>query len=163
LKDDGDWTRWRIELTAYGEYVELSFEDIHLRSDADAARWASELRLALSHYEHRVDVLLDLRGLHVGAKCASCCAHLLGELLEQHAAALAFFGADAWTLAALEPGLGAGALEAEGGRSRTPALERLMSHRQRRLAGRFPVAPHLAGAGDGVQAPGWTESGGIAL
>ncbi len=158
MHDDGDWARWRIELSAYGEYVELSFEDVHLRSETDATRWASELRLALSHYTHRVDVLLDLRGLHVTARCGDCCARLLGELLEQHAAGLSYFGADDRTRSILESGLlrrgDVGSM-----RSRSRALEHLMTQRRRRLSGRFAVGLP-AGA---VQSAVVEESGAVTL
>ena len=137
--NDEHWTRWRIELTAYGEYVELSFEDVELHTDADVARWASELRLALGHYDRRVDVLLDLRGLLVDARCAPCCAERLGQLLGRYAAGIAYFGADERTVAALEAGLGARAVHTGRLRSRAPALQQLMLNRQRRLGSAFPV------------------------
>ena len=31
-RDSDGWRRWRFELAAYGKYVELSFEDVVIRS-----------------------------------------------------------------------------------------------------------------------------------
>lgn len=156
MGNDRDWTGWRFELTSRREYIELSFEGIYLHRSTDVALWAAELRLALSHYTHPTDMLLDLRGLHVSARCGDQCSAELGEMLDRHAASLAYYGASATTLDALEPCLRGRTEQSDSIRSRSPALAQLMQNRRRRL-GLMPMAhlprDFLAGGN------GWDESG----
>ncbi|MEM7152764.1 MAG: hypothetical protein AAF799_07970 [Myxococcota bacterium] len=128
-----DWRLWRFELTAHGQYVELSFEYVALRNEIDVERWARELEMALEHYSRPVDMLLDLRGVRVAATCGSRCGVRLKRILRRHAAAVSHFGGDVGTLAALEPTLMARD-GGPGGRGREEALEWLMELRQRRLS-----------------------------
>lgn len=156
LGTDRKWTGWRLEVTSYGEYVELSFADVFLRRHSDIAPWAEELTLALSHLDHPVDMLLGLRGLNIGVHCGEVCTHLLSELFDRHAASLAYYGATPSTLDALGDYLRSRTDQSERIRSRSPALAQLMQNRRRRL-GLMPMS-HLSRdflAGDN----GWDESG----
>lgn len=119
-------------------------------------RWAAELRLALAHYTMPMDMLLDLRGLDVSARCGDSCCRELGELFDRHAASVAYYGASPATLDALEPCLRGRTQQSDSIRSRSPALAQLMQNRRRRL-GLLPMAhlsrDFLAGGN------GWDESG----
>lgn len=155
MGNDREWTGWRFELTSRHDYIELSFEGVYLRQDSDVTLWAAELRLALSHYPPN-DMLLDLRGLHVSARCGERCSRELSDILDRHAASVAYYGASAGTLDALEPCLREHTDQSGSIRSRSPALAQLMQNRRRRL-GLLPMAhlsrDFLAGGN------GWDESG----
>lgn len=155
------WRSWRFELTAHGKYVELSFDGVRLANRGDVDRWARELEVALDHYRRPVDMLIDLRGVRVMAEVGRCCRERLDEILERHARALAFFGADATTESVLAPCLAAHG----GGRGwpeRAMALRWLMERRRagRAARGRDMAAPMPAVP---VRARTWEESGAVSL
>ncbi|MEX1362545.1 MAG: hypothetical protein AB1Z98_05425 [Nannocystaceae bacterium] len=134
-----------MELTAHGEYVELSFERVSLHDEGDVQRWAKELTAALGHYARPVDMLLDLRDVHVTSRVGPACARVIDQILRRHAAAVSYFGADQATGEVLGPTLA----DHDGGPGwpeRNSALRCLMQRRGLRLAEGVrprPVTPHL--------------------
>ena len=156
MSGNRNWTQWRLEVSACAEYIELSFKDVVLRSDADAMRWAAELDLALRSFGRCADMLLDLHGVYVDEGCADACCNALCEVFDRHAESIAYYGASKETAAALEPCLRSRSDQGERLRSRSPALAQLMQQRRRRL-GLGPMshpASHFLASGNG-----WDESG----
>ncbi len=159
-----DWHKWKMELIAHGEYVEVSFENVDLKTQADVEHWARELTLALRHYEQHVDLLLDLRGLHVGARCGHLFSVRRAEIMRRYAGCCTYFGADEWTRAALEAGDGLDEREqvhVEPGRE--PALARLMELRRWRLdrKARANERRRRARQGEIPRYRSWEESGAL--
>lgn len=144
-----DWHLWRFELTAYGEYVELSFEDVVLRTDADVRRWSRELATAFGHYGRPVDLVLDLRGLHLGGDCGRLFSQRFAYILSQHAAASAVYGSDEAIAAAIEPAVQAWPTAGQAD-DRVQALDWIFAQRKlRRTADTNSAVPTQRGASAG--------------
>lgn len=149
-----DWRLWRFELTAYGKYVELSFEDVVLGTVTDVTRWARELATAFEHYRRPVDLLLDLRGVQVGSECRGAFAAALARVVDQHAAAASVYGADEPTTAVLRTH--DELVAPVGAHDRAQALEWLMASREGRSTALTPQGAH-ASAGE-LRPRAWERS-----
>jgi len=132
-------SRFRFSHDATYDVVTAAFDELVLHTEADALEWEQIAGRLLSEYGRKVDLLIDLSGLHVKGPASSAFGAARARVLETFSRHSVRFGAEESTAAFIYTSSVINDAPANLYATREEALEHLLTLRRR--ASQPPVFP----------------------
>lgn len=125
------WMRFtRIQTGGVPPLVEAKFRDVYLRDPEDVDEWARRVDIELQRFGGKVDLLIDLEGLHVHPGASRHFGFVRANVLAKHARRSVRYGPDRWTATSVNTSRVLNGADANIHESREAALEALLEARR---------------------------------